>query len=258
MCRLRVLPLVLLGLLTTLAGCRVDVRVDVVMDELGAGTVTVAVTADAELLDAAPGLADDVRTDDLAEAGWVVDGPTPTDEGGLELVLTYRFDSPDEANRALGQLSGSQGPFVDVRVDRVVDGRDVTYSLDGTLVVTDGLEAFTDRAMTELVGEVPYEDELAERGLRLEEVLGIDLTVRLPGEVRKSTGTEADGALTWTVPLDGSSQSLVTTSVEEGPSDTWASVARVLAVLLAVWVAVSGTFIVYVLAARRRRRTRRR
>jgi hypothetical protein len=258
MSRLRLLRCAVLGTLAVLAGCRVDVQVDVAMDELGAGTVTVTVTADAEVVDAAPGLADDLRTDDLAEAGWVVDGPTTTSDGGLELVLSYPFDSPDEANVALAQLSGPEGPFVDPRVDRVVDGRDVTYSVDGALVLTDGLEAFTDREMVDLVGEVPYADELAERGLTLDEVIGITFSVQLPGEVRKSTGTVADGALTWTVPLDGSSQSLVTTSVDEGPSDTWATIATALQVLLGLWVAIAGLFIAYVVWARRRRRTRRR
>lgn len=254
---LRVLA-VAVSCLAMLAGCRIDVRVDVIMDQLGAGTVTVTVQADAEVVDAAPGLATDLRTDDLAEAGWTVEGPTTTDDGGLELVLSYRFASPAEANRALAQLSGPEGPFVNPRLSRVVEGRDVTYSLDGTLVLTDGIEAFADAEVMELVGEVPYADALAEQGLTLDEVLGITLSVQLPGEVRKSTGTEVDGALTWTVPLDGSSQSLVTTSVEEGPSDTWSTVATVLLVLLALWVVVAGTFILYVVLARRRRRTRRR
>ncbi len=246
------------ALLVPLAGCRVEIDVDVVMDELGAGTVAVTITADAEVVDAAPGLADDVRTADLVEAGWNVDGPRPTDGGGLELVLSYAFSSPAEANVALAQLAGPRGPFVDPRLARVVDGRDVTYTLEGVLALADGLEAFADDELVALIGEVPYAAVLAERDLALDEVLDITLSVRLPGEVRKSTGTEAEGALTWTVPLDGSSKSLVTTSVVEGPSNAWGVVATVALVLLGVWVVVAGSFILFVVLARRRRRARRR
>ena len=56
------------------------------MDRDGAGTITVTATADAELVAQAPGLADDLHFDDLVAAGWAVDGPTPTDDGGLEVV----------------------------------------------------------------------------------------------------------------------------------------------------------------------------
>ncbi|MEI6403188.1 MAG: hypothetical protein WCP59_13465, partial [Actinomycetota bacterium] len=64
-----------------LTACRVDVAVDVEMVENGSGVVTVTAVADAELVARAPGLADDLRFDDLLAAGWVLEGPATTADG---------------------------------------------------------------------------------------------------------------------------------------------------------------------------------
>ncbi|QQS23492.1 MAG: hypothetical protein IPM43_08390 [Actinomycetota bacterium] len=241
-----------------LGACRVDVAVDVVVDEAGAGTVTVTVTADADVVAAAPLLAEDLRTEDLVAAGWEVDGPSPSADGGLEVILTTDFASPEEANVALAQLSGPGGPFVDPVLSRLVEGRGVTYSLDGSLALPNGLEAFVDAEVVSLVGGVPYAEALADRGLTLEEAVGVSLTVSLPGEVRKTTAVEQDGLLHWTVATDGSAQSLVTSSVDEGPSDSWGLLATGALVAAVAWLVLAGAFVAYVVRARRQRSTRRR
>jgi len=58
----------------------------------------VRVIADADVVDQAPGLADDVRTEDLTASGWTVDGPTPTSDGGLQVELHHPFANVAEAN----------------------------------------------------------------------------------------------------------------------------------------------------------------
>ena len=65
-----------------LAGCRVDVTVDLVIGADGTGDLTVTATADAEVVEQAAGLAEDLRLDDAIAAGWTVEGrPRRTTEG---------------------------------------------------------------------------------------------------------------------------------------------------------------------------------
>ena len=87
-------------LLVLLAGCRLDVDVATMVAEDGSGTVTVTVHADAELLAAAPGLVADLRLDDLATAGWTVDGPVTAAGDGTRLVLTKPFAPPSRPGRS--------------------------------------------------------------------------------------------------------------------------------------------------------------
>ena len=64
--------------LLALAGVALDVVVDLTLDEDGTGELTVTATADADVVEQVPGLAEDLRFDDAVAAGWTVDGPTAT------------------------------------------------------------------------------------------------------------------------------------------------------------------------------------
>ena len=104
--------------LVSLSACRVDSVVTVDMAHDGSGTVTIEAIADAAVVQAAPGLAGDLRFDDAIASGWTVDGPTATDDGGLRVVLTRPFANVDEANVLLRSISGSAGPLRDVTLSR--------------------------------------------------------------------------------------------------------------------------------------------
>ena len=95
----------LLGVLVAvlLASCRVDATVELVIGPDGTGTLTVTAVADAEVVQQAPGLADDLRFDDAVAAGWSVDGPAATEDGGLRVVLTHPVTSAAEATNLLQQ-----------------------------------------------------------------------------------------------------------------------------------------------------------
>ena len=67
------------------------------VDPDGTGTITVTAEADAELVSEVPTLAEELVLDDIAEAGWKIDGPTATASGGLLLILTHDFEGKDEA-----------------------------------------------------------------------------------------------------------------------------------------------------------------
>ena len=116
-----------------LAACKVDATVDVTIGPDGTGSVAVTAVADAEVVQQAPGLAADLRFDDAEAAGWTVEGPTATPDGGLRVVLTHPVTSAADATNVLNSLGP---PFVGMKLDRVVtDGGDgATTTLSGQLV----------------------------------------------------------------------------------------------------------------------------
>ena len=131
--------------LVLLSACRVDVKLDVTADQDGAGRLTITTDIDNEAATLVPGLAEDLRLDDLLQSGWKVEGPTQVNNGGLRVVLTYDFDSPAEANAVLLQINGPNGPLLNPSLKRTVDGRNVATTFDATLQFVGGIEAFSDR-----------------------------------------------------------------------------------------------------------------
>lgn len=220
-----------------LASCRVDQSITLDVEPNGSGRITVMLVADAGIVAKVPDLAADVRTDDLKEAGWDVDGPDKTDEGGLRVVLARSFDTPDQATAILSQVSGANGPLRTVALARSGKDTNSVWSLTGALQVTGGLRAFIDDQGAELIGGAPFAGEVSDAGLELGEAIGIEFTASLPGTIDATTGVAGENGITWRVPMDGSTIDVATTATNV---DVGASVARVggaiLRFLLVVWV----------------------
>ena len=267
---MRRLPAVLclVGVLV-LTGCRIDVTVEVTMEENGSGELTVTVVADPEVVAAAPGLATDVRVDDLVTAGWRTDGATATPDGGLQLVLTRGFRTPEQATALLSSLNGPSGPLQAILIERAASLREVTFSVRGSGSTDGGLDAFTDADLLAAVGGTPYAEQIAAAGATPDQVLGVRLQLSLPGEITSTTGTELDppagsdgsdgddgdrSAVEWTVALDGTTTAIEATStrsLERG--GVWPWLANGLLVLLVAWIVVSVVLVLLVARARRRR-----
>jgi hypothetical protein len=244
------------ALVLVAAGCRLDVDVAVVMDADGAGTITVTAVADPELVAEVPGLAEDLRLDDFRTAGWASDGPTATPDGGLQVVLTHDVVSPDQANDLLASLNGEGGPFHGLTLARTVDGDSVTFAADGTLQVVGGIDAFSDAYVASLGAGTPFAETLAARGEPLDDDLGIELSVALPGDV-DTDATLTDAGASWQVPLDGSAATVAAASTTK-ESHTFARLLSWLALAaLIVWIVVAIAFITYVARNRGPRTVRR-
>jgi hypothetical protein len=132
-----------------LASCRVDVAVDMQVEPDGTGTITLVATADAELVDAVPTLADDLVLDDAVAAGWVVEGPAATADGGLTVTLRHNFFSDAEATNLLNSLGP---PFSEMSYERNTSGEDTTNRLSGLLGLSDGFATFADEDLVAAVG----------------------------------------------------------------------------------------------------------
>lgn len=241
-----------------LGACRVDAAIDVAMEENGSGVITISAVADAELVARAPGLAEDLRFDDLLAAGWVVEGPATTADGGLSVVLRHTFSSPEQATALLSSLNGTDGPLEAAALARTPAERQIDYALSGGARIENGLASFADPDLLASVGATPYADSIAAAGLAPEQVLGLTFSVSLPGTVTGSTGAidpvGDEGRVRWTIPLDGSPLDLTTRStVSLERSSIWRVLATVALVVLIAWVVASLVLIALVARARRRR-----
>lgn len=259
-----------------LSACRVDVTVDVDMSENGSGELSVIVVADADVVAAAPGLAEDLRTDDLVAAGWSTEGAEPTPSGGLSLTIVHPFDTPEQATALLSTLNGPSGPLQAISIQRVATISEITYTVTGAGRLDGGLDAFADPELLATVGGTPYAEQIAASGAAAGDTVGVVLRVRLPGEVGDTTGQvtapapgatdgaeatdsdtdEAGSVVDWPIAMDGSDTVIAATSVKSlERGGAWPALATVLFVALVAWVAASLVGIV--LVARRQRRRHR-
>ena len=248
----------LIALMLLCAACRVDVNVNVAVQPNGSGVVTITAVADAAVVQEAPDLAADLRFDDLRAAGWTVTGPTPEPNGGLRVVLSQAFSTPAQATQILAGINGPSGPLSGITLVRQHAGAVTTFHLDGRLQISGGIAAYTDEALLAAVGATPYATDLANAQVNPADAVGINFTATLPGSVRNTTGADETGVLSWTVPNDGTAINLGTVTEVRAPSNRWAGpVATGAMILLLVWLAISVSFIGYVLVVNWRRAARR-
>lgn len=246
-----------LGAMLLLASCRLDATVTVEMHDDGSGVVTVAAVADAELAKEVPNLADELRLGDVRAAGWQVKGPTGTKAGGLRITLTHDFRDADEATALLSSLGG---PFADLTVMRTIDGEgddaSALNSVSGRAVLQQGFDGFADQALLQSTSGTPFGDRLG--NAQPSRLMGIELHVDLPGSVEQTNGTDEDGIMTWTIPLDGSRQGIdLQTLQSPSKAPAWAGPLAIGAlVALVLWVVASIVLLIVVVQARRRRAAR--
>lgn len=240
-----------------LSACRLDVDVAVEMAPDGTGTVTVEAVADAELVEQTPDLMTDLRLDDAIDAGWSVDGPTETDNGGARVVLTHPFASEVELANLLNSIGA---PLTDVRTARTVGDDQTTNAIDATLGLPNGYESFADSDLIDAAGGLPFGDRIEASGLAPQDAFSFTFEVELPGElVQAPTATDSGGVYTWEAPLDGSNQQIrVETAQQTGSGAEWAGpVAKVAKYAFYGWCALAVLFIAFVAVARRRKASRR-
>jgi hypothetical protein len=238
-----------------LAACRVDTAVDVVVEADGTGNIAVVTTADADVIAVVPTIADELATDDILAAGWQLDGPIPTADGGLTLTISHDFASAEEATNLLNSLGP---PFSQMSIQRTTAGDETTTQLSGLLGLSNGFESFADDDLIATVGSLPFADEIAASGETPESSMSVVIRAELPGVIdpERTNGTFLDdGRLEWAIPLDGEITEWRAVSVQAPGDDRWwARPLSILALIaLIAWVGFMIVFIGYVAAARYRR-----
>lgn len=221
----------------------------------GSGTLTVTLTADADVVAEAGGLERDLRLDDLEAAGWTSSGLTDTPDGGARLTLTHDVRAPEELSALLASLNGTQGPFRSVAFARQVRSGDVVFTISGAGQVVDGLASFADADLVAVIGATPYAADVLDAGLAPSEAVHVALAVSLPGTIDATTGTRTDHGVEWIIPLDGTPIDLTTTATwSRAAGGGRAYLATGLQVLFFAWLGLVALGLVAVVAARRRRR----
>jgi hypothetical protein len=181
-------------LLLVASACRLDVEVDIDVEDDGSGTVTVTASADAELLAQVPDAVDQLRVDDARAAGWAVEGPTTSEDGGAAIRLTKPFRTPEEATAILTELNGPAGPLHALVLTQSREFARVTTTFTGTARLDGGVAAFADQALIELAGGPPFEPDA---GPDPGASIGLTVRLRAPGSVIETTGAVDGSTVTW-------------------------------------------------------------
>lgn len=171
----------------SLASCRTNVDVAIKQNLDGTGEVRVTLDLDAEAARQAGDLKRTLRVADLESAGWRLIGPTTDDTTGtMRFAAAKSFRNPGEATLAINQLTGDDGPFGQLVVDRSRTPVRISSSVSGDLDFTKGYDAFGDEVIaqtmqsTSPLGNDPvvFSDRF---GAPIEQLLPITLSVELPG-----------------------------------------------------------------------------
>jgi hypothetical protein len=173
-----------LATLVLLAGCQLDVTVDIRVDDDGSGLVSIGVGLDDAALARAGNLEDQLYVDDLRQAGWTVSEPTR--EGDLTWVRASKpFADPEAADAVLAEVTGADGALREFTVSRDRTSWGTTTRVQGTLDLTGGPAVFSDAALAAALDGDPFGGTLAaieqEEGRPVEDMTSFRVTVDVPG-----------------------------------------------------------------------------
>ncbi len=167
------------------AGCRIDTDVDIAVDPDGSGTVTVTVRLDRAAAAKVPDLDQSLLVADLRSTGWKVTGPDARQGGAVVVRATKGFARPEELATVMAEVSGREGPFRGFSLVRSHSFAKTTYRLEGTVDLSEGLEAFGDPELRVLLGGEmfgrPVADLEREAGAPLSEAVRFTVRADLPG-----------------------------------------------------------------------------
>ena len=186
----------LLGVVALVAGgCRIQVDVGVDVDDDGSGAVRVAVTFDEEALRRVDDLSEQLVLDDLEAAGWTVEPPTERPGGGTVVAAEKPFTAATELAQVMEELAGAGGPFRNFTVARETGLVTATYTLEGEVDLTAGVEGFSDEDLRQRLQGSGFGLDRAslerETGTPLEQLFDVRVTADLPGggaELRAPVG----------------------------------------------------------------------
>lgn len=178
--------LLLGGLLAVvLSSCQARSTVDVDVAPNGSGSIEVELRLDEEAAAVAPKLSEQLRTADLTQAGWQIDGPDVDSGGDTVITATKDFDDTEEANRALGQIGDAFRDF------RIVEDRGFlrsAFGFQGTVDLSEGIDSLGDEQLRAAVGSaVGFDSQEMQRSLDKDWAASfpVEVAVHLPGDVQE-------------------------------------------------------------------------
>ena len=190
---------VLLGVLVLLlAACELRTEVNISVEDDGSGVVEVGLGLDEDGLEEYPGLLDELDFRDLTEAGWEVSEPVEESDGFTWVRVRHRFATPEEVAPLVEQIAIEDGPFRDFRLERQDSFAETGYRFSGVVDFTDGVDSLTrDEELAEALGAEPLEIIEERLGRAVDQLLRVQVAVRLPGEVSSNAPTQASNGAVW-------------------------------------------------------------
>lgn len=195
------------ALLVVLGACKVDVSVGIDTKADGSGEVQVTAVLDEQAADRAGDLEENLRTDDLENAGWIVERPERRDDGSVAQTIRQPFDDPAEAERILAELAGDDpqtnaaAPLREFAIEQERGFFRTTTTFRGVVDLARGVEAFSDAGLAESFGGqplgAPVEQLERQLGATFDRLFGLQVAVRLPGNVESNAPTTADNGAVW-------------------------------------------------------------
>lgn len=186
------------ALVVALAGCelRTEINIDVADD--GSGSIEVGAGVDDDALERRPDLLDDLALDDLLSTGWTASDPEKEADGLTWVRLRHDFARPDDVGPLVEEIAGESGPFREFALTRDDGFAETTYAFSGTVDFSSGISGLTDdpelAEALEADPAVLIEEEI---GQALDEVLQVQVAVRLPGDVDSNAPTQASNGALW-------------------------------------------------------------
>jgi hypothetical protein len=165
--------------------CRIEVDVGIDVDDDGSGVVRVALALD----EAASRRIDDLSThlvvDDLEAAGWTVSPAADRADGGTVVTAEKPFATVAELGRVVEEVAGAGGPLRNFTVTQETGVLATTYTLEGEVDLTAGVEGFGDDDLRQRLAGSGFGLDRAsleqETGIPLEDLFELRITTDLPG-----------------------------------------------------------------------------
>jgi len=217
--RFRPQLLLVVGLVMFASACRADATVSVHLNEDGTGMVEVQLELDDAAVEAVGGLDHQIRLEDLEDARWEVKGPhRSTNDGVTSVVASKAFGAPERLMSILDEIAGP-GVFSEMDLMRRRSFARTTWSLQGRIDLSSGLEAFSDSGLKEALSGLPLgrtREELAALAGCVAcdpaDSFGFDLVVELPGEIVTNSDRVDGGSAVWAVALGDSTPTVIAVS----------------------------------------------
>ncbi len=271
-----------LAALVLLTACRVDVEVDVAVEENGHGVVVVTFKADDDAVEAVPELASGLLLDDARDAGWEVADAESAD-GEITLRAQKVFRSAGQLQSVLAELAGPGVIFSGVELRQRRSFAETGWQFNATVDPTPPLEAFSDASLAAALDGHhfgrPIDDLLASGGAP-EDFFGLtfsltlpaapvelagtdDASAGVPGETAAAAGEISGSRIEWSFSYGDAPALLKASALSEHASPAmWLNISR--AAAAAFGIALLGAVLAWVVAVirtpkgRSRRAVRRR
>jgi len=190
------------GLLVS--GCRLEIDLNVAVEEDGSGVVEVVVGLDEDAIERIGGDLEAVmEVEDLLASGWRVDGPDLESDGYTRVRISRPFGTPEEAAEVFAQVAAEDGPFQDFQVSRDTAFAETRWTFTGRVDFAGGVESFGDQGLAAELDGQPLGQSVEEIEEQLGDSLSRFITVRvrarLPGDVSSNATTRADNGAVWQV-----------------------------------------------------------